>query len=263
MDKALLKSFAARPRVIYSKNPLVQVIAAIRFPVLFPLMQEYPSEFQRSIGDKFPMSGIASPLGMILQVPEPSVSPLPGTRQFIFQSADQAWTINLDPQVFALTCSRYTRWEEFSRLFSESLDRFLEVFKPALITRFGLRYVDVIDKKKLGLENKGLSELLRPELLNSFLFFTEDVDKLNPFQFSTELGIDSGSVRIVVSTIIGPDKHEGVLIDTDCYVEPAEFRTAAEIVDRAERFHAYSSVVFRNCITELLHETLQPQPVDS
>jgi uncharacterized protein (TIGR04255 family) len=259
-----LKKLSVRPRVFYRRNPLVEVIAAIRFPPVMALLQEYPAQLQNLFSRDYPLAEVSEQFAaMAIGAADQHSATVPSGRQFRFQDLEKQWTISLESNIFALTCTKYKRWEEFRDRFNGALNQFAQVYQLPLITRFGLRYKDVIDLTALELEGRAWSDIVRPEVLQTFEFFTEDTSKLSAFQCSLILEIEHGTVRIVLGTITGPNKQVGLLIDTDCYVEPANFTSTSDVHNRAEQFHAYSGRIFQGCITDYLHNVLQPELIQS
>ncbi|QCI79895.1 TIGR04255 family protein [Hankyongella ginsenosidimutans] len=65
--------------------------------------------------------------------------------------------------------SRYERWEIFSGHIERALASLMKSYSLSLFTRIGLRYVDVISRRRLGLENVRWSDLIKNSALGSCL----------------------------------------------------------------------------------------------
>ena len=77
-------------------------------------------------------------------------------------SKSGSWTIALARDYVALDTRRFTRWEEFREYIALVLQSFNEVYKPPYITRIGIRYRNVIDRKRLGIEDTDWRDLIAP-----------------------------------------------------------------------------------------------------
>ena len=74
MSQASLKQLDRRQRVIYKSNPLVEVIAAVRYPPILALIQEPPSEFQRAFAEQYPLSEVNQTISISAMVNSPAGS---------------------------------------------------------------------------------------------------------------------------------------------------------------------------------------------
>lgn len=261
--------FPDSPRVIYAKNPLTEVICQLRFPAILRIDSEAPVAFQERIRHEYPLyqKGIRQELflsslpGPVAEGVEggPGLGPLSGAHDFI--SADGCWTVGLTREFLALSTRNYLRWEEFRQHLELPLRSLTEVYTPPFFSRVGLRYQDVIVRSRLGLEESGWPELLRPYIV-------------------AELGSSdiSGSVEAAVRFIIihleqtgglvriqhGLAQHPGTgescyLIDSDFFIEGQTGGRDVETTLNA--FNAQAGRLFRWCITEKLHLAMEPQPL--
>src|SRR6266851_1582000 len=115
-------SFPDSPRVIYTTNPLEEVICQLKFPSILRIDSEPPAGFQDQVRGGYPL--LQENPGLQLEFPAniakmivgdfPSIS---GNKVYQFSSVDGVWKIGLSREFVALSTSHYTRWEEFrSRL---------------------------------------------------------------------------------------------------------------------------------------------------
>ena len=261
MAIAHLRALQRRPRVVYARNPLVEVIAAIRFPSVLALTEEPPSALQRELVRDYPLVEVRQPVGALSISgggdPQALSSGSLGTT-FLFSSADNKWTVSVEPTLLAITCRAYEQWAAFWPRFSAVTELMIRLYGIGLVTRLGLRYVDVIDKEALGLAGSSWSDLVAAPVLGTPLFFTEGLDECPPMQFVTTLAIPPGSVNIKISTVENRvSKTKGMLIDTDCFCEGNLPTDVSELGRKANELHEYTSIVFQACITDRLHDALQ------
>ena len=150
--------FPEAERVIYRENVLDQVICQIRFPTILKIDTEVPSAFQELIRHKFPVYQQSNE-GDHLQLPDGISQLIPreflesftirGNMRHQFISGDRSWTVSLTRDFIALSTGRYTCWEEFRDNLKLIAQALIDVYAPAYISRVGLRYQNVVDRKKL------------------------------------------------------------------------------------------------------------------
>ena len=88
-----------------------------------------------------------------------------GNLRFQFLSSDGEWTVSLTREFVALSTTNYTSWEEFRENMGLVIRALLDVYTPAFITRVGLRYQNVIDRKSLNLEGCAWKRLIEGYVL--------------------------------------------------------------------------------------------------
>lgn len=245
-------------RVVYENNPLFTVTCQLRFPTILKIASEAPAAFQERIRSGYPI---------LSEDPGAQVAPLElrnllhrtGTdKNFEFKSADGYWQINLTRDFLALTTRQYLRWEEFRRKLKESADALIDIYHPAFFSRVGLRYQDVIRKRRLGVEDKDWSQLLRSEIAGELK---------DPYLASRAIEVASenlfelpnaGRVR-VRHGLVSVDDDIAYLIDSDFFDEN---RTeTADVWKTLDSFNQYAGRFFRWCISDDLHRAMGPSPI--
>jgi uncharacterized protein (TIGR04255 family) len=262
---ATLRDLKPRKRSIYGRNPLAEVIVAINFPRQLTLEQQLPVELQSSIKDRYPILPLknfaAYPFPAALSDAAMPNQPLVVSKQFEFLSEDKKHQVTVTPDVLALTTTSYSRWEEFVERFSDLFLAFCDIYEPPLFTRVGLRYKDIIDKTALGLTGISWDRLINSDLLRPFTFFSSDLEKNPDFTATVGLELDDAQMRVNYGFVQSPERQTAFLIDTDCYVERATLREPKNAMGTLEGLHKYTSLAFSSCITDELHDALQPGPV--
>lgn len=256
-------------RVIYKKNPLDRVICQLRFPPILRIDTEVPADFQEAIRKDFPgfcekeESALLLPNRVQKEIPTDILRQMvPGeTKNYEFSSDDGAWTVNLTRTFLALTARKYRRREEFRQQLTGPLKALKDIYQPALFSRIGLRYVDIIRRSELGLDDRPWDELLRPHVLG-ILSSTDDAvgRSIKAFEAKTECQLDDGSsmARIVTALVEGGDESEQCfMIDTDFYT--TQKTPISDVQDRLDYFHVRASRLIQWFITERLHEAMEPQ----
>jgi uncharacterized protein (TIGR04255 family) len=149
-------------RVIYKRNPLVEVVCQLRFPPILKISHQEPVEFQDEIRFKYPHFETAKAQfpSEILQIVQQLGLPLQSDIAYSFKSEDQRWNLSITKDFIALTTSSYERYEQFKQRLEEALEIFEHIYKPSFYTRIGLRYQDLVIRSKLGIEDKNWSDLI-------------------------------------------------------------------------------------------------------
>ena len=165
--------YSAEARCRYGKNQLAEVICQFYFPEILSIAANSPVDFQEAIRDQYPR------FQRRMEIPAPKLAGKPGqfrlenqpgTINCQFASSDDVWRVNLTSRFISLSCSRYTCWEEFAAHLDKPLAAFIQIYRPAYFQRIGLRYINSISRKALGLEDKRFSELIAPNYLGPLAF---------------------------------------------------------------------------------------------
>jgi uncharacterized protein (TIGR04255 family) len=129
--------FPDSPRILYGKNPLVEVICQLRFPPILRIDSELPAVYQERIRHQYPLFRQARTLDQQLGVPKEIAEKLaidlgqvaPGA-SYEFVSADENWTVSLTRNFLALSTRKYERWEQFTDQLQHPLQSLIDVYKP-------------------------------------------------------------------------------------------------------------------------------------
>ena len=162
-----------------------------------------------------------------------------------------------------LAGNNYTRWEEFARMMDKPLATFIKTYQPAYFERVGLRYLNFISRRSLGLEGTPFSGLISSCYLGPLM--EEDVAEASVTRCSvdTELAL-RGGCRAKIHA--GPglvkrgnqeDKEIKFIFDQDLYMSG---QLQLNLVAGAlQTLHSQADSIFRGAITEKLHEAMEPE----
>jgi len=122
-------------RVIYKRNPLIEVVYQLRFPPILKISHQEPVEFQDTIRFKYPLfeTTRAQLPSEISQVVQQLGLPLQGDVAYNFKSEDQRWSLFLTKDFIALTTSSYERYEQFKQRLEEALGIFEAIYSHPFI----------------------------------------------------------------------------------------------------------------------------------
>ena len=260
--------FPETKRVIYKKNPLDQVICQLRFPTILKIDAEIPADFQEKIREDFPNFKETSalkvegppdvkgpiPLDVLKQVLQSSSG-----KNYKFSSENGQWKVNLTRTFIALTANEYERWEKFKEKLEKPLKALIDIYSPAYFSRIGLRYIDVIRRSRLKLEDVNWNELIQPYILGilSSTVVGEHVQNFKS-QYEIRLSDKENIVRIITKLVEPADGGEV------CYrIDSDFFKTGKtninDAMDKLKYFNVRASRLIQWCITEKLHKALEPQ----
>lgn len=257
--------FPETNRVVYKKNPLVQVICQFRFHPILRIDDKQPVDFQEKIRKYYPVfrdkasENLPFPEAVIDQLPPEMLSLFNvGNRAFEFANLDNEWVISLTKDFFALTTSDYVRWEEFKSKLEYSFNTFVDLYSPAPFTRIGLRYRNIIKRSELNLETVEWTELLQDYLVAD-LKTLQKVGQITELGHVLTLHLDDNltKVRIRHGLVKNNDKKEDYyLIDNDFFTDQiTEVKNGIVTLDR---FNRENHRLFRWCITDRLHQSMEP-----
>ncbi|MBE6959555.1 MAG: TIGR04255 family protein [Ruminococcaceae bacterium] len=258
--------FSQEPRCIYRSNQLSEVICQLRFPEILSIGTTLPAAFQDAIREEFPRYSarkdqlppklIGTPGNMKLENP-------PATTNYQFMSADGAWRVNLTSTFISLACTKYTCWEDFAKKLDKPLVAFIKLYKPAYFERVGLRYLNFISRKNLGLENTPFRELIQ----SCYLGPLSEEDVMDPSVSQCSVDVDMairGGCRLHLHAGPGltkkngqPDPEVKFILDQDLYMTG---QVAVNLSAGAlSTLHSQAYGIFRGAITDLLHKAMEPE----
>lgn len=257
--------YSTEPRVTYRKNQLGEVICQLRFPEILAIAAKPPVDFQEAIRADYPQysSRMEAPAPKLTGVPgNLSLQNQPAVINHQFVSADGVWRVNLTSKFISLACSRYTGWEDFAAKLDKPLAAFIQVYKPAYFERIGLRYVNFISRRDLGLEGTPYRELIVPRYLgiladdqlleNNVGRATVDAEVALRGGCRVKLHAGPGQVRRAGK----PDAEVKFIFDQDLYM-PGKI-TPNLSAPALQTLHALAWSIFRDAITDELHDAMEP-----
>lgn len=261
--------FPDSPRIVYAANPLVEVICQLRFPPILRIDSEVPSAFQERIRNQYPVlrertdgppvpSGLPSQIADLLRA---SLAARNRTVGYDFLSSDGIWTVGLTREFLSLGTARYEKWETFREQLAGPFQALIETYRPSFFTRVGLRYQDLIQRSRLGLDGHAWANLLEPHITGLLAAPGLKADVGATFaQTSMRFRRDLGQVTLRHGLVEAADRQE------TCYLFDADFFSDERIEiehahEKLDYFNRQSGRLFRWCIGTVLHEAMGPEPV--
>ena len=254
-------------RVIYKKNPLIEVILQIRFPKILALNAEDPVVFQEAIKNDYPLyrltvekqQEISFPVNQDTMIP--SIIQKQPVKNHNFISKDGTYKINLTSGFISISTVNYTRWENLLEHFKQPLEKFLEIYAPPFFERIGLRYIDAFSRSRLGIANKSWSELISPAWLGAYAMVDEK-SVLNT-GMDVEYLLDNGISRAKIHAGIGNinNSQENVFVFDSDFIHISNINPT-ECASILEYLHTCSQEFIQNAITNELHIAMEPEKIE-
>ena len=251
-------------RIIYNKNPLDRVICQLKFPSILRIDTEPPAEFQDCVRKEFPNYSEKTELpirissGVQDRIPHEEMLDTANTKNHEFSSEDGQWKINLTRTFIALSTDKYKVWEEFKQKLQSPLTFLINIYSPSHFSRIGLRYRDVIQRSALGLDDVSWTELLQPQILG--VLDSEISESVRNLESVYQIALPERESIVRVFTQLAQDRNRNEI----CYVIDSDFFKASktpidDVMGNLDYFNAHAFKLFRWCITERLHESMEPQ----
>lgn len=140
--------------------PIVRVIAQVRFPPILSIeKQEFVGSFQEAIRDKYPILQPVKTQSFVFD-PQGNVQTLTQVA-WRFVDLTGSWRVSLSPNFVALETTDYSNRNDFLKRLEIVVTALSDNFNPAIIERFGLRYVD----RLIGQDLADISLLVKPEIV--------------------------------------------------------------------------------------------------
>ena len=266
--KNKLMNLPESKRVIYKRNPLVEVVCQLRFPPILKISHQEPVEFQDEIRFQYPLfettqSQVPSEMAAVMQQ---FGLPLQSDIAYSFKSEDQKWQLAITKESIALTTSAYERYEHFKQRLQESVVIFERIYRPSFYTRVGLRYQDLIIRSNLGLEDKNWSDLIAMHIASE-LHNPELSSSIQKIMKNLVLNTGHGQVNFKhgLVTVKEPGKNNdeiAYLFDADFYTEQ-KIERDGNVWNILDQSNKSARRLFRWSITDILHNAMQPQAVDA
>jgi uncharacterized protein (TIGR04255 family) len=257
--------FPPSDRVIYSKNPLKEVICQLRFPTILEIGSEPPALFQKKIRATYPLyekgeAPLPKEIAEIL-----AQFPIPKPSEGIshkFLTADSNRFISLASGFVALTDHKYQQWGQFRRELVLAQTSLEEVYQPTFYSRIGLRYRNVIDKEEIGLGNEPWDSLLNSPLIG-LLGASNIGGHVRTIQTEASIKIDEDEVPgdlqpYGMALDPFPGRKPVYVIDVDLYTNE---RSSGNDVSLLDRFNRIVGNLFRWAISPKLHQALEPRAI--
>lgn len=254
-------------RIEYEKSPLVEVVAQVKFNIIQSINDECPEEFSNKIKETYPNQKTEKYKNISIHVgPEiESQSDSSLVNIYHFETPDSKYKTTLTQEHITLTCNSYENWEKFKFFLQKSLSALNDCrgINP-ISNRIGLRYVDIIIKSNLTIEDEPWSELLAPWVIGMYgaadIFEIEKELTLEEFiQGSSNqsfLKLGNTNIGFTTGLVKNNQGQLGFLIDKDFFQELNNAYDTKSIDQIFDELHSNAGILFNHCITGKLRQAL-------
>ncbi|GAA6615272.1 TIGR04255 family protein [Scytonema sp. NUACC26] len=253
-------------RVIYEYNPLIEVIAQLRFPTILRITSQQPVDFQDRIRFDYPIFEtsrslpIPNELSNLLTQFSPNIT---SDLTYHFKSEDLSWQLSIDKDSITLVTTKYERYEKFIEKFKLAVEIFEKIYNPSFYSRVGFRYRDLIIRSKLNIQ-KEWAELI-PKHIASELHTPEIAASIQNFIKNLQLKTEFGQVNFNHGLVMVRDTEQGVdetayLLDTDFFTE-GKIERGEYLWNILNQSNLTARNLFRWSITDELHRAMRPQSI--
>jgi uncharacterized protein (TIGR04255 family) len=250
--------FTEAKRIIYEKNILDRVVCQLKFPPNLKIDKEIPSDFQNAISNIFTELEVKNETVLSTNVANNSFNfSQSQNKNYEFLSKDGNWKVNLTRTFTALSTTEYSKWEDFEEKLKVPFNALLEFYSPPYISRVGLRYIDIIKRSDLALDQADWSELVQVCTLG-FKIDPEIKNEIETSETKHIITLDKPNCKArVITAIIEKDDEECFMVDTDYYSERKY--EIAEVFDILDYFHLQASNLIQWLIKKPLHTAMRPK----
>ena len=259
--------FAPYERVQYARPPLVEVICQLRFPTILSISAKEPAAFQEAIRREFPKYMARQeqlPPKVVKKGNTAALEPQAPVTNYHFISEDGRWKLNLTQNFIALSTLAYQRWEDFATRLDRPLAQFIQIYQPAYFERVGLRYVNAVSRKRLGLEGRLWDDLIQSQYLG--ILGEPDVEESEIAKCALDVEtplVDGYRMKLHAGPgLVGggkTDKEVKFILDSD--FSASGQLSADALPEKLERMHRFAFCLFRGAVTSELNEAMGPVPL--
>jgi uncharacterized protein (TIGR04255 family) len=196
---------------------------------------------------------------LIGTIPSPPMAS--SNKIYEFLTEDGSWKIGLTRTYLSITTTKYKRWSDFKEHLNGPYDALIKTYSPAFFTRVGLRYVDIFNRRVLGLEGTNWNELLKPFALG--LLSSSVAANVKNFESAYEISLsDNESIARIVTSFVQyiPTNEQCLRIDSDFFSSKRKDLTNA--MAQLDFLNVSAFRLIQWIIEEKLHNAMEPQKIE-
>lgn len=251
--------------ICYEKPFLKQVLVVVNFVAPIPgLEKAMPPRLANEVSVLFPISEPVEGITRQLQFSGAEVrqqeSPF---KQWNFFGNEREKQLSLTPMSAVLIYHRYTTYEHVEAEFTKIVDAMEKAFPDTRASRFGLRYINVIEGLELATPTSW-NGYFASELLGTITFF-RNPESLTRLIHIAEMKLGDLDVRFQFG-MPNPDypaamRRPQFVLDLDAYIQSAH--NLRELVGYMGQAHDRIQTLFEGSITDKLREYMHAKPTVS
>ena len=236
----------------YPKNFLSVVLLRLDYVQILSLIREEPAEFQKSIAANFVLKKVTRQKTQISS----GENVIPDEKaEWEFTDKTGFYSLRLTNAEFILQCTRYTKFEDFYKMFEVGFSALMSIYKEFSPTRIGLRYVnDAIFENGNPFALEGY---IQPDLLTqlqaSFIKkneLTRQIVQTHLLRENYAINFSYGVFNREYPAVV---INKEFVLDIDCYAKNPD---ADKILPSLKLLHGVIQELFENSIGEKYRESV-------
>jgi uncharacterized protein (TIGR04255 family) len=259
-------------RVIYEKNPLVEVVCQLNFPATLSIEAKLPVEFHKSINENFPsfdegkqlhqtISGKIDSFPIDMSSISNPISTVTSNKIYVFSSEDNNWTVNLTRSFISLASRKYKSWKEFNGYFEKPIELLQKIYEVKSLTRIGLRYVDLFKKSDLGLSETPWKDLIKTPIAG---ILSSEIDESLIYTYNSDfaLSLEDGVQAFVRTTLLKEAKSSELCFMLDSDLSIQSLTAITESSNILKKLNINANRILQFAIKEKLHNAMNPKDTE-
>jgi uncharacterized protein (TIGR04255 family) len=169
-----------------------------------------------------------------------------------FKAPDDAVVVTVLRDQVSLEVKKYPGWDEFVSTWRSCIEGVLEIVKPELVTRLGLRYVNRVTPRASTSAEQWHAE----GLVDAAFLGPSSGSPLSRFVTATEgraaLKFPDGAQAMVHHGVVAEDEAQVFVLDIDCFSTLADEFSVDGLSERLRALNDHSLEVFQEVVKEEL-----------
>ncbi|WP_352401598.1 TIGR04255 family protein [Synergistes jonesii] len=242
----------------YQNTPLDLVVCQLNFPTILSVSASSPNIFQDKIREDYPLyqSQQISSFGVTFDLStQQVVPPQPQQSSTLHQffTLDRNYILSLSNNDIKLETTKYSNWEDYISRFEKIISIFEGIYRPAVYTRIGLRYINIIKKDKF---NYGWKDMISPSFLG--VLGDDDIPKedMEISFYSTKIPFEynGNTCQVDIKTGLGKENGMDLVFLIDCDYSFSQNVLRENKIDILTSLNVGSDYFFHRIITNKMSE---------
>lgn len=235
---------AVSPDLVYSSAKLELVACEVRFSPILKIAESLPANYQERIRKYFPELGQLRGIELASRESLPFEVTGQGT-SWVFRTSDESSTTHLRSGSLSLQTAQYTHFPAFREKWDVVFKALIDTYEISTVKRLGLRYVNQFDPRPPA----EWAELINPALASELRTFGSQVSRTSALVV-LRVGQHFLNLRH------GIEENNGYVLDLDMFTSADS--EVGQVLALTDMFHETTTRMFRWCITDRMHELLEP-----
>ena len=239
----------------YKKNFLTNVICRIDYPTILKIRKELSPDFQEKIHDRFPLlkeEQITEYETII--APDTKTDTRKSSTKWIFYNKEESRRVNVTYRYVVIEFLKYNDFSKFKSIVENVLNVFFELYKPPLIKRFGLRYINSINLKGNPFD---WSNYVNKSLTYAVDYFVDNKEDLSKAMSQVVINREDYRINFNYGMFNSefPNKiaKREYILDYDCNIKQIN---STDVIQYMDIFNDEIKKMFEKCIEDGLRKEM-------